>query len=538
MRPTVLFVDDQPEMLRASCLFVGNDYEVSTAGTGEEALRLMADRPFAVVVADLGMPGMDGVQFLAAVRERHPDTVRLLLTGYADPAQAIRAVNDGHVFHFLTKPCSPAALRDAVATAAARHRAIVGERERAARALRASEDRYRQLFDAHPHPMWVRDRETGRFLAVNDAAVRRYGYSRDEFTAMTVHAIDPDAPPAGRAYPLTGTGQPVRHRLASGEVRQVEVSGNPIEFGDRPAYLVMAVDVTGRKLLEDQLRQAQKLEAIGQLAAGIAHEINTPVQYIGDNTTFLADAFKDLSAAVTRCRAGEPADPASAGDLDYLLDEIPRAIDQTLEGVTHVARIVKAMKEFAHPGTGEKVPVDLNHAVETVITVARSEWKYAAEVVTDLDPDLPPVPGLPGDLNQVLLNLLVNAAHAIQAAGGAKKGTVTISTRRVGGAAEVRVADTGCGIPEAIRGRVFEPFFTTKPVGQGTGQGLAIAHTAVVQRHGGSISFESAVGRGTTFVVCLPLSGDRVTISTQIKSAATRRLLPAGQPHETPGSRG
>src|SRR5262249_6478560 len=161
--------------------------------------------------------------------------------------------------------------------------------------------------------------------------------------------------------------------------------------------------------------------------------------------------------------------------------------------VRHVARIVKAMKEFAHPGSEEKTAVDLNRAILNVITVARNEWKYLAEVVTDLDPELPQVLGLPGELNQVFLNLLMNAVHAVQAVGGGhdKKGLISLTTRRIGSVVEVRVTDSGCGIPEAIRSRIFDPFFTTKPVGQGTGQGLAIAHAVVVTRHNGGITFES-----------------------------------------------
>ncbi|MBA4062985.1 MAG: hypothetical protein C0501_04620 [Isosphaera sp.] len=507
MSGTVLCVDDDESMLGAYRRFLHPAYPVETATGGEAGLAVLSARgPFAVVVSDLHMPGMDGIRFLAAARERFPDAVRVLVTGQVDVRQATEAVNAGHVFRFLTKPFRPDELVSAVAAAAAEHRRTAAERERAASALRESEERYRQLFEANPHPMWVYDTATGRFLAVNDAAVAHYGYPRAAFLGLTVGEVEDHDPPAA------GSG-PARHRLASGEVRQVEVSSRPIEFLGRPARLVLAIDVTDRKVLEDQLKQAQKLESIGQLAAGIAHEINTPIQYIGDNTTFLAGALADLGrvARLYRAAGDDPAAQAGAAraaeeaDLDYLLDEAPRAIGQTLDGVKHVARIVQAMKEFAHPGTDEKVPVDLNRAVETVVAVARNEWKYVAEVVTDLDPDLAPVPGLPGELNQVFLNLLVNAAHAVKAANpDGVKGTITLSTRRAGAAAEVRVADTGCGIPEAIRGRVFDPFFTTKPVGQGTGQGLALAHAVVVKRHGGTIAFESESGRGTTFVIRLP----------------------------------
>jgi|GEM_PF-893945 len=537
MNNSVLCVDDESPLLSAYRIFLEPKYAVSTATSGVEALAIMAERgPFAVVIADLQMPEMGGVAFLSACRELYPDTVRMLLTGHPNLEDAVKVVNDGHLFRFLLKPCSPVVLRTAVAAATAQHELILSDRRRVQEALQQSEERYRQLFDSNPHPMWVYDSETLRFLAVNDAAVRHFGYARNEFLTMTTRDIALPSPTAEQAPRLSNESRLHHYRHKSGEVRLVEIAANPIEFGGRPAYLVLIMDVTERKLLEDQLKQAQKLESIGQLAAGIAHEINTPVQYIGDNTNFLGAAFRDMGEVLSRYRtAGADLEKIAAAeraaeqaDLDYLLEEVPCAIGQTLEGVKHVARIVKAMKEFAHPGTEEKIPIDLNHAIETVIAVARNEWKYTAEVVTDLDPELPPVPGLAGELNQVFLNLLVNAAHAVQSVHVAdgRKGTITFSTRLLGNVVEVRISDTGCGIPEEIRGRVFDPFFTTKPMGQGTGQGLAIAHAAVVKRHGGAITFESEVGRGTTFIVRLPLGGIQITRSEFVKAASSERLIP------------
>jgi signal transduction histidine kinase len=279
-----------------------------------------------------------------------------------------------------------------------------------------------------------------------------------------------------------------------------------------------------RKMMEVQLRGAQKLESIGQLAAGIAHEINTPTQYIGDNVRFLEASFGDLkeihqwyekirlaikhNAPVAELMV-EMESCMRRVDPGFLMAEIPRAIEQTLEGVDRVAKIVRAMKEFSHPGTEEKTPVNLNKALETTLTVARNEWKYVARIETDFDPDLPLVPCLPGEFNQVILNLVVNAAHAIAdvtGADGKTKGLITASTRRCGEWAEVRIRDTGSGIPENIRHKIFDPFFTTKPVGKGTGQGLAMAHTAIVDRHQGTLTFETEVGVGTSFIIRLPLN--------------------------------
>lgn len=278
-----------------------------------------------------------------------------------------------------------------------------------------------------------------------------------------------------------------------------------------------------RDSLEGELRDAQKLEAVGQLAGGIAHEINTPSQYIGNNLTFLAEAHVTLFALVRGClalvddlkdrpefaeRLREINNLRQAADLDFLTEEIPSATEQSIFGIKQISRIVLAMKEFSHPGAQGKAPTDLNRAIENTITISRNEWKHVAQVETDFAPTLPAVICLPGEITQVLLNLLVNAAHAVRDAGhDASNGRIRIATAIEGEAAVIRVEDNGTGIPEAIRGKVFNPFFTTKEVGKGTGQGLTIARDIVVNKHGGSIRFETRTGKGTTFIVHLPIRG-------------------------------
>jgi len=207
-------------------------------------------------------------------------------------------------------------------------------------------------------------------------------------------------------------------------------------------------------------------------------------------------------------------DAIQNADLEYLMTEIPRALQQSLEGAERVSKIVRAMKEFSHPGIEEKKPIDLNHALETTITVARNEWKYVADIELELDSTLPLVPCFPGELNQVFLNLLVNAAQAIGEIvdrGKDEKGRILVSTRQQGGVVEIRVGDTGPGIPEEIQQRIFEPFFTTKEVGKGTGQGLAIAHDTIVKKHDGQLFLESTVGKGATFIMQLPLKNRKMS---------------------------
>ena len=270
--------------------------------------------------------------------------------------------------------------------------------------------------------------------------------------------------------------------------------------------------------MQAELQQAQKLEAVGRLASGIAHEINTPIQYIGDNTRFLEEAFGALSELL---RLHEKALEASAPpaavrqelsaarervELDYLLDQGPKSIARTLEGLQRVASIVRAMKEFAHPDQKEMVATDLNRAVLATLEVARNEYKYVAEVETELG-DIPLVTCHAGDLNQVFLNVIVNAAHAIEdvVKGTQRRGAIRVETRREGASVVVAISDTGGGIPTTIRDRIFDPFFTTKDVGRGSGQGLAIARS-VVGQHKGSLTFDTREGEGTTFFIRIPIN--------------------------------
>jgi len=290
--------------------------------------------------------------------------------------------------------------------------------------------------------------------------------------------------------------------------------------------LLARLEVAGRIVrLQSELAEATQLAAVGRLSAGIAHEINTPLQYIGDNVNFLQEGFIGLLPLVaeatrfcTNAASGETSErpvellvrACRDADVDYLTGEIPIAVGQSLEGVSHVTAIVKAMKEFCHPGRREKVYTDINRAIDVTITIARNEWKYVADVTTELDPDLPNVLCLAGDINQVLLNLIVNAAHAVGDVvdeARDEKGSIVVSTTRINGSVEIRVRDTGCGIPDPVRDRLFDPFFTTKEAGKGTGQGLAIVRK-VVDDHFGSIEFETTVGVGSTFIIRLPIDGD------------------------------
>jgi len=283
----------------------------------------------------------------------------------------------------------------------------------------------------------------------------------------------------------------------------------------------LAAEMDARAKVEIELRQAQKLEAVGRLASGVAHEIKTPIQFVSDSITFVSEAYGELAPLVSEYRAigsavlaGTAAaelaqkarDAEATIDLEYLLTNVPEALDRSLQGLDRISTIVRSMKEFAHPDQKDMTSTDLNHAVVTTLTIARSEYKYVAEVETELAP-VPPVLCYASEVNQVFLNLVVNSAHAIEeaVAGTGQKGLIKVRTYREENFVVVAISDTGKGIPAAIRDRVFDPFFTTKEVGKGTGQGLAIARSVVVDKHGGTLTFESEPGKGTTFFVRLPI---------------------------------
>jgi PAS domain S-box-containing protein len=400
--------------------------------------------------------------------------------------------------------------------------------QRAEQALKQSEERSRLLFATIPHAAFVFDLETFEFLEVNEAAVRQYGYSRDELLRMKVTDIR-SSEDAQRLEQFlrenvlfAGHAGQWKHTNKDGSVIDVEIHFHTLAYGGRWSCVAIAQDVTERNRLELELRQAQKLEAVGSLAAGIAHEINTPIQFVGDNIRFLGKAFADISGVLEKYRdlrdfstPGRPGHELAEivgatekdADLPYLLEEIPKALEQSQDGVSRVATLVRAMKVFAHPHRKDKSASDINEALRSTLTVARNELKYVANVETDFD-ELPLINCNIGEMNQVFLNLLVNAAHAIkEKIKEGEKGQITVRTskEKEEDLVLISISDTGCGIPQSIRDKIFDPFFTTKASGQGTGQGLAIARSVVVEGHRGTLTFTSEVGKGTTFYIRLPL---------------------------------
>jgi two-component system NtrC family sensor kinase len=531
---------------------------IDSAYQGEEALDRVKDsvasgNPYSVAFIDVRMPpGWDGIETTAHIWKVDPDLQVVICTAFSDYSWDEMLTKLGHSDRvvILKKPfdgIEVLQLASSLSTkrslqAESRNRVAVLEEMVQARAaeLVREHQKLSEFFNNSPAGIFQTTRD-GCYVSANPALARILGFQSPEELTREVSDI------ASQVYVDPAMrGEFVRRLETEGFVRDLELEVR-CKDGSRKWVSVTAtrprdtehsghfihgflVDISEQKralyernLLEAQLRSAQKLESVGQLAAGIAHEINTPIQYVGDNIRFISESFAGLSQLVSEqqklcaaAKAGETTPAiiaaveaaAAAADLEYLAAEIPKALQQTQEGVKRVSAIVNAMKEFSHPGTAEKTPVNLNRAIETTVTVARNEWKYVSEVATDFDADLPLVPCFPGEFNQVILNLVVNAAHAIGDAlrrNPGPKGVITIKTRRNGSWAEVSVADTGTGIPESVRHRIFEPFFTTKEVGKGTGQGLAIARATIVKKLGGELTFETFEGRGTTFLVRLPL---------------------------------
>ncbi len=378
----------------------------------------------------------------------------------------------------------------------------------------------------------------GSLTFFNRSAARMFQCTQEETQGKQSHALFHHTRTDGSPYPFEEC--PIHRVLEDGQRHwsdqecfwrtdgsqfAVEYACFPMFEGEKITGAVVCFnDITERRRMEVELRHAQKLEAVGSLAAGIAHEINTPIQFVGDNTRFLENAFRDLAqllACYQRLYEHALQGTVSAGllhevkagrekaDWDYLQAEVPKAIDQALDGINRVAHIVRAMKDFSHVDRrAEKAAADINKAIESTLIVARNELKYVADVQTDFGA-IPPVICHLGDVNQVFLNLFINAAHAIGdvVKDSTHKGRITVRTRQIDDWVEISIADTGTGIPEAIRTKVFDPFFTTKSVGRGTGQGLALARAIVVEKHGGTLTFDTELGKGTTFYVRLPLTG-------------------------------
>jgi two-component system NtrC family sensor kinase len=398
------------------------------------------------------------------------------------------------------------------------------EAEEVLGARSAELDRCAAILAAADHAIVTTSLE-GLIVDWNPAAAELYGYSAEEVLGHPVTCIfSAGVPEIFDAIPGVVGGEPATfesvHRRNDGTTLQISLTLSRICQADGvvTGVLGMARDIGQSKSRDAEFHQESKLESLGRLSAGLAHEINSPIQFVGDNARFLEDAYAELIRVVEVYRSlldtSDPIDwmerqkrvrEAEASiDFDFLRNEIPSAVEQTLEGIDRVSTIVRAMKTFSHPGHREQVPADLTEAVDATVTVTRHQISGVADLHLELT-HLPPVRCNVTDLNQVFLNLIVNAADAIEETG--RRGAITVATAVDGDHVIVRISDTGAGIPDDVRSKIFDPFFTTKDVGRGSGQGLALARGVVQEGHGGSLTVESVVGQGSTFAVRVPIDG-------------------------------
>ena len=532
----ILIVDDsRVQRMLYTDILVSEGYEVSQASSGTEALGLVGEIRPDLVLLDVMLPDITGIEVCKRIKSDQAlsSTSVILFSAARVNSQSQVSGMESGADDYLVKPVDA---RELLARIAALFRLRRMEID-----IRQSHMELHQILSSIVSLLIVIDRN-GLVQRWNSVAARTLGITFDHvyqqpFEGLVLPWDHDQVIQAVRTCRETMTEvvlDDVRFQRSDAGDGFLKLNIAPLVTTSRDTMgglILLGEEVTDRRILESQLMQAQKLESIGQLAAGVAHEINTPIQFITDNMRFLQDAFNDLRDLVSTCRelvgdestsvfsvkdVNEAQNRFAAIDFDYLLREIPQAIEQSLGGLERVAHIVRSMKSFAHPGEQNMVQADINKALTDTITVSRNEWKYVAELHMDLAPDLPRIPCYISELNQAFLNLVTNAAQAIAENRGEhsqEQGLITLSTRCDGEWIEIRITDNGAGIPDAIKPRLFDPFFTTKGVGKGTGQGLVIVHNAIVKCHGGTVAVESEVGHGTTFVVRLPTPPGRMTPS-------------------------
>jgi PAS domain S-box-containing protein len=414
------------------------------------------------------------------------------------------------------KPKGEAGDASAVIRLGAAIKAEESSRQDLATALAHERTLLRTMIDLIPAFIYAKD-VGSRFIAMNAALARNMGTKTEDAIGKT--DFDFFTPDLARKFyadeqALIQSGQSIidleepGFDQVTGQPRTVVTSKVPLRDvnGEVIGIIGVGFDITERKFAEQRLASSEKLESIGRLAAGVAHEINTPIQFLNDSIFFIREAMQDLMAHNAKLTAMLPTPPEPDDNIEDLKVELPPALDRVADGLSRIAEIVRSMKEFSHADQAEMSRVDLNRSIKSTLVIASTEYKYVADVDTDLAPDLPLVTCHGGQINQVVLNLVVNAAHAIgdKVRGTQNRGRISVRTRVDGDWVVISVSDTGGGIPESIRKRIFDPFFTTKEVGKGTGQGLSIAHNAI-KSHGGHLDFETELGKGTTFHVRLPV---------------------------------
>ncbi len=530
----ILIVDDDLVDRRRVARLLKQSFETVEAESLEAALDIYDAAPTACVLLDYRLPDCNDLDGVEAFRKRNAAIV--LLTGYDSEDLGIRALQHGAQEYFSKEEINDRTFSKVVTYAIERRR-LYAAHLATLDALREKDSFLREITSRISEGLWLFSARDDSTLFASPSISEIFGRPLHSLTDMrwrdTVHRNDrADVVKTYQQAKLAKTAFSSQFRilLPDGSTRVLRNDGYPVldSRGDLKRIIGVVRDITDELRLQDELKLAQKLESVGQLAAGVAHEINTPSQYVGDNIAFISDSLKEILPLLRSARelreqatnlsatselVEKLVESAAGTDIDFILEELPAALDQSADGVEQIKRIVLAMKDFSHPGENRE-PADLCKAIRSTVTVARNEWKYLADLHLDLDEDLPAVPCVVSSINQALLNMIVNAAHAIdEASPEGAKGDIHIRAFADGPDAVIEIRDSGCGMTEQVRERIFDPFFTTKTVGKGTGQGLAIAYQVIVDLHGGSIRVDSKPGQGSCFTIRLPLTDSELEVA-------------------------
>ncbi|TAL69915.1 MAG: hybrid sensor histidine kinase/response regulator [Bacteroidetes bacterium] len=526
----ILVVDDNEIIIKLSVKILQSpDRIILEAKSGQEALTVINNNTdISLILMDIQMPGIDGFETVKLIKENNEtkNIPVIFITGVYKTDEFVNKGFELGAFDYIQKPFDSELLQNKVKVFLMLHnqqKLIKLQKEELDILLKSIADGVITLsFDGHIN-------------FINDSACKILGYSLDE--AINKHVSDIIKPVDSNSnMPEFDFGDWLKQKGSSGK-QQLPIQSKDLEKkmisleiseikdvgAESKGTVLVFSDVSGAVRAQNQKALSQKMESVGQLASGIAHEINTPMQFIGDNTFFIKDAFDSLIKFVKSVEGLINLDVQSdkeqliqsynnlknENDIDYLTEEIPTAIERTQTGIQRVSKIVLAMKNFAHPSSKQKALSNINQGVDVTVTISRNEWKYVAELETRLEPNLPLIHCSIDEINQVILNMIVNSSHAIEEQIGmesGKMGKITIESKSDSDWVYISITDTGKGIPEEIQSRIFDPFFTTKEVGKGTGQGLAIAHDIIVNKHKGEIEVNSEPGKGTTFIIKLPIN--------------------------------
>lgn len=537
-----LFGEPAEEVAKAS-------FELFHADQGQAAYELLKKlkaegETLDMAFIDMRMPpGWDGVETVEKLWEVDPDLQIVICTAFSDYnwSEVLDRLGANDKLLLLKKPFESSEVSQ-LALALTKKRQAERLAQQNVSSMEATiKSQLNEITEAHRNAdrmltaissIVIGFDEDNRISRWNDTATRVFGISAQKavgsrFEALSINWADEGKDSLREVTDFDCGGCDAISLIfddSEGQSRHLEVSKFPlIHEGVREGGLLLGADVTEHKLLERQLQQAQKLESVGQLAAGVAHELNTPLQYILNNLEYLQETNQIVIPFVDKLKTISEQPECSNADIKSMIEAFVEsqitelteqrcgALDETLAGVEQVTRIVRAMKMFSHPGTDETAMFDLNKAIEMAITVSRNEWKFVASIERDFAEGIPEIEGFPTELNLVFLNLIVNASHALVdnkqgVVERTEPGLIRVSTTLKDDRVLIKISDSGCGIPPESCARVFDPFYTTKEVGKGTGQGLALAHNVVTQKHKGRIWVESVFGEGTTFSIELPLS--------------------------------